>query len=97
MKYSGVKVWQSHFKEIIELLASIIRNSFIGRLFNVQAVFSNVIEKDMLLKKSWSSQKWKVKIFIIKYYDISKTYFVHLTWHISVFLFMVLGHQFSIN
>ena len=95
MKYSGVKVWQSHFKEIIELLASIIRNSFIGRLFNVQAVFSNVIEKDMLLKKSWSSQNWK--IFIIKYYDISKTYFVHLTCHISVFLFMVLGHQFSIN
>ena len=95
MKCSGVKVWQSHFKEVIELLASIIRNSFIGRLFNVQAVFSNVIEKDMLLKKSWSSQNWK--IFIIKYYDISKTYFVHLTCHISVFLFMALGHQFSIN
>ena len=40
-KYSGVKVGQIHFKEIIELITSIIRNSLIKRLFNFHAVFSN--------------------------------------------------------
>ena len=36
-----VKVWQSHFREIIELITSILRNSLIKRLFNFHAVFSN--------------------------------------------------------
>ena len=35
-KYAGVKVWQSHFKEIIDN-----SNSLIKRLFNFHAFFSN--------------------------------------------------------
>ena len=45
----------------------------------------------------------KLKAFIIKYYNISKTYLysstcsIQLTCHIFIFLSIVFSHQFSIN
>ena len=109
-KYSGLKVWQSHFKEIIEfnflLIKSIIRNSLITRLFNFHVVFSTSHRKRFVLcckRKVAAVKIEKLKVFIIKCYDISKTYFVqfHLfgSVNLSYFYFftMVFSHKFSIN
>ena len=62
-----VKVWQSHFKEIIELISSIIRNFLIKRLFNFHAVFSNSARKRYVVEGKLLSQNWQVKSF---YYEI---------------------------
>ena len=46
-KYSGVKVWQSHFKEIIELIKSIIVILSLSVFLTFTQIFQIVIEKDI--------------------------------------------------
>ena len=73
----GSRNTSTHFKEIIELITSIIHNSLIKRLFNFHAVFSNSDKKKICCRRKVAAVKIeKLKVFAIKYYDISKTYSV---------------------
>ena len=72
-KCSGVKVWQSHVKEIIEL---IIRNSLIERLFNLHAVFSNSDRKRYYQKRPATLLK---KRLWHEFWEISKNTFCYRT------------------
>ena len=74
-KCSGVKVWQSHFKEIIELMITLI----------IMILFQIVIEKDILYKKSWSSQNWKVKKFLLL--NITTLVKLNYFWSVPLALF----------
>ena len=65
-KESDVKVWQSHFKEIIELKTLIKPFMQFFLISDRRRLY-----KKTLYKKSCSQ---KFKVFIIKYYDISKIY-----------------------
>ena len=50
-KYSGIKVWQSHFKKIMELMTSIIVILQLSFLLTFMQFFQIVIEKDKFIKK----------------------------------------------
>ena len=77
-KYFGVKVWQSHFKEIIELITSIIGNSFIKQLFNFHAVVSNSDRKRYVVEEKWQQSKLKsLKSLLLNITTLVKTLQLH--------------------
>ena len=92
-KNSGAKVWQSRFNEIIKL---IIRNSLIKRLSNFHVVFPNGERRTYVA----AVKSEKLKVFIIIYYNISKSYSVqfHLFYSVNLshFYFFIHGFQSSI-
>ena len=57
-KYSGVKVWQSYFKETIELIALII-TLLIKRLFNFHVAFSNSDRRRYVVEEKLQHSKVK--------------------------------------
>ena len=55
----GSRNTSTHFKEIIELITSIIRNSLIKRLFKFHAVFSNSDRKRYVVEEKLQQSKLK--------------------------------------
>ena len=84
---------------MIELIASVIRNSLIERLFNFHAVFSNSDRKRYVVEEKLQQSKWKSYGFIIKFYD-SKIYSVQFhvfcSVNLSYFSFFIYDFQSSI-
>ena len=54
-----LKFWQSHFKEIIELITSKTRNSLIKSLFYFHAVFSNSDRRIYVVEEKLQQPKVK--------------------------------------
>ena len=99
VKHSPIKVWQSHFKEIIKLTTLIITLSL--SVFKISMHFFQIVtEEDCSRRKFAAIKSEKLKVFIINYYDSRKIYSAQFRSSCSVnsscLYFFILGFQSSI-